>query len=67
MNTDESEPNQALALIQRAQPATNLIVNPPGEPNMTTDTLTPTTTALAINGQRLWDSLMTLAQIGATD
>lgn len=34
---------------------------------MTTDTLTPTTTALAINGQRLWDSLMTLAQIGATD
>ena len=34
---------------------------------MTTDTLTPITTALAINGQRLWDSLMTLAQIGATD
>lgn len=34
---------------------------------MTTATLNPSTASLSINGDRLWDSLMTLAQIGATD
>ena len=34
---------------------------------MNTDSLSPSHRALAINSERLWDSLMTLAEIGATD
>ncbi|RYF79212.1 MAG: Zn-dependent hydrolase [Comamonadaceae bacterium] len=34
---------------------------------MSTDTLHPPASILAVDGDRLWDSLMTLARIGATD